>query len=97
MFVELTSMDKNCPVIVNLDHIMEIAPMRDGGCALFGEKGAIIKVEESFTQFKQFALETVTPEDIAKKFPKATKKEAKDDESRFGVSFDDIPTLGKKK
>ena len=100
MFVEVQSVEKQCPVIINLEHIVEIAPLKDGGCALFiidsSGKSSMV-VEDSYDAFKQFAMQTVTAEDIAKRFPKATKKETKDDESRFGVSFDDIPTLGKKK
>ena len=97
MFVEVTSLDKDCQVIINLDDIVEIAPMREGGCALFTSKGTPIRVADNYELFKQFAMQTVTAEDIAKKFPKATKKDTKEETERFGVSFDDIPTLGKSK
>ena len=40
-FVEVNSFDKGCPVIVNLDAIVEIAPLVDGGCILFMNDGEI--------------------------------------------------------
>ena len=101
LFVEVNSVDKGCPVIINLDHIVEIAPLTSGGCALFMTDGAgmnsknAMKVSDNYELFKQFAMQTVTAEDIAKKFPKASKKS--DEDTKFGVSFDDIPTLSKKK
>ena len=82
-FVEVNSFDKGCPVIVNLDTIVEIAPLVDGGCILFMNDGAGmnsrqgIRVTDDYNQFKQFALQTVTAEDIAKRFPKGEKMEAK--------------------
>lgn len=78
LFVEVTSIEKGCPVIVNLDHIVEIAPLIEGGCALFTVDGAgmnsksAMRVKENYDQFKQFAMQTVTAEDIARRFP--TKK-----------------------
>jgi hypothetical protein len=100
LFVEVNSVEKQCPIIINLDHIVEIAPLKDGGCALFiidsSGKSSML-VDDSYEMFKQFAMQTVTVDDIAKKFPKVTKKENKEDIERLGVSFDDIPTLSKKK
>ena len=96
LFVEVDSVEKNCQVIINLDHIVEIAPLKEGGCALFMNDGAgmnsktAMRVEESYNMFKQFAMQTVTAEDIEKRFPKAKKKEEKE---KHGVSFDDIPKL----
>ena len=84
MFVEVNSVEKKCPVIVNLDMIVEIAPLVDGGCILFMNDGAGmnsrqgIRVTDDYQQFKQFAMQTVTAEDIERRFPKAeTKKETK--------------------
>jgi hypothetical protein len=80
LFVEVNSIEKGCPVIINLDHIVEIAPLIDGGCALFMVDNAgmnsksALRVSDSYDQFKQFAMQTVTAEDIAARFPK-TKKE----------------------
>lgn len=82
-FVEVTSVEKGCPVIVNLDHIVEIAPLLDGGCALFMSDSAgmnsknAVRVKENYSLFKQFAMQTVTPEDIEKRFPKETGKSKK--------------------
>jgi len=79
LFVEVTSTEKNCLVIVNLDHVVEIAPLIEGGCALFTVDGAgmnsksAMRVKENYDQFKQFAMQTVTAEDIQKRFPKKDK------------------------
>ena len=76
LFVEVNSVDKGCPVIINLDHIIEIAPLATGGCALFTLDGAgmnsknAMRVTDSYDLFKQFAMQTVTAEDIARRFPK---------------------------
>lgn len=78
LFVEVNSVEKGCPVIVNLDHIIEIAPLASGGCALFTIDGAgmnsknAMRVTDSYDQFKQFAMQTVSAEDIARRFPKVT-------------------------
>ena len=95
LFVEVTSVEKNCPVIVNLDHIVEIAPLSSGGCALFMSDSAgmnakmAMRVSENYDQFKQFAMQTVTAEDIAKRFPKKDKPKSDADI--------EIPTIGGKK
>ena len=99
MFVEVDSVEKGCPVIINLEHIVEIAPLKEGGCALFlSDAGGVgtkvsMKVSDNYELFKQFAMQTVTAEDIAKKFPKAEPKKSKKDEDRFSVDFADIPKL----
>ena len=70
-FIEVFSIEKNTKVIINLDTILEIAPLKEGGCNLFFPDAAAVggknsmKVTVSYTLFKQFALETVTPDDIA--------------------------------
>jgi hypothetical protein len=82
LFVEVNSIEKGCPVIINLDHIVEIAPLIDGGCALFMVDNAgmnsktALRVSDSYDQFKQFAMQTVTAEDIAARFPKVKKEVA---------------------
>ena len=79
LFVEVNSVrPKNCKLIINLDCIIEIAPLMAGGCIIFfnaQEAGTTrtITVSDDYTAFKQFVMQTVTAEDIAKKFPKATK------------------------
>jgi hypothetical protein len=79
MLVEVNSLDKKCPVIINLEAVVEIAPLVGGGCALFmadGHGGAVtMKVSNDYSEFKQFVLETVKPEDIAKRFGKTKVKD----------------------
>lgn len=71
-FVEVFSLEKNCQVIINLDTVMEIAPLREGGCILYFPDSAsvngraAIKIRDSYMLFKQFVLETVSAEDIAR-------------------------------
>ncbi|NBP01798.1 MAG: hypothetical protein EBU90_17000 [Proteobacteria bacterium] len=78
-FVEVNSVEKNCKVIVNLDEIIEIAPLAAGGCVLFFADSAAVNgksaypVKDSYEQFKQFAMQTVTADDIARRFPKTVK------------------------
>ena len=81
MFIEVNSIEKNCQVMINLDEVLEIAPLMEGGCALFFADAAAVngknamKVTDSYALFKQFALQMVTPEDISKRFPKVAKPE----------------------
>ena len=78
LFVEVESVEKNCKVIINLDEVVEIAPLLVGGCDLFFSDSAAVggkramKVNDGYELFKQFAMTTVSSEDIAKRFP--TKK-----------------------
>jgi uroporphyrinogen-III synthase len=78
LFVEVFSIEKGCPVIINLESVIEIAPLRDGTTSIFyadtaavGGKTAL-KVKDSYNMFKQFVLEPVSAEDIARRFPKST-------------------------
>ena len=109
LFVEVTSIEKQCPVIINLDHIAEIAPLTAGGCALFMADGAgmnsrtSIRVSDSYDMFRQFAMQPVTADDIARRFPKAADKEARSksnikeqSDSNGGVELN-IPVFGNKK
>jgi hypothetical protein len=75
LFVEVKSVDKGCDVIINLDEVLEIAPLAAGGCVLFfadqsspGGKTSY-KVNDSYEQFRQFAVQPVSVEDIAARFP----------------------------
>ena len=76
LFVEVNSVEKGCPVIVNLDSVVEIAPLVTGGCAIFFTDAAGMnsrtgmKVTNEYSEFKQFAMQTVSADDIAKRFPK---------------------------
>ena len=83
-FIEVFSTEKNTRVIINLDSILEIAPLKDGGCNIFFPDAAAVggktsmRVTDSYAIFKQFALATVTPEDIAariKNLPVADKEQ----------------------
>ena len=54
MFVEVESLDKNCTVIINLDHIVEVAPL--------ASVIEIVKLEvESVVEV--FVRPEITPED----------------------------------
>ena len=80
IFVTVQDVEKNCEIIINLDTVMEIAPkMRlengravDDGCELAFPDAAAVggrrtqKVKDSYSMFKQFAMQTVSAEDIAK-------------------------------
>ncbi len=100
LFVEVNSVEKGCPVIINLDHIIEIAPLASGGCALFTIDGAgmnsknAMRVTDSYDQFKQFAMQTVSAEDIALRFPKVS-TEAVETPKKTKKSGDlEIPKFG---
>ena len=74
LLVEVDSVEKGCPVIIDLDKIYEIAPLREGGCALFFSRDpfvdpskASMAVKNSYDQFKQFVVQTISPEDISRK------------------------------
>jgi hypothetical protein len=72
MFLEVTSLSpKACKLIVNLENIVEIAPLVSGGCVLsFNqiESGGIrtVTVADEYSMFKQFVLQTVSAEDVAR-------------------------------
>lgn len=87
LFVEVNSTDKGCKVILNMDEVMEIAPMASGGCHLFLTDGRIYKVTDSYTLFQQFAMQTVSSDDIAARV-KSLKKQA----GKPAIDMD-IPTL----
>ena len=73
LFVEVESVEKKCKVVVNLDQVIEIAPLYEGGCALFFADSAAVggktamRVVDSYSMFQQLALQVVSSEDIAKK------------------------------
>ena len=84
LFVEVNSTDKGCKCILNMDEVVEVAPMSTGGCHLFMTDGRIYKVKDNYPMFQQFAMQTVSSEDVAAKV-KSLKKQA-------GIAMD-IPTL----
>ena len=73
-FIEVQSVEKGCPVIINLDHVIEVAPWKDGGCAIFmpdGTGGSVsMKVKNEYSEFKQFVLQTVSSADVEKQVKK---------------------------
>jgi hypothetical protein len=70
LFVEVNSVEKGCPVIINLDLVVEIVPLAAGGCALFTADNAgvnsksAMRVTNSYDEFKQFAIQPVSVEDV---------------------------------
>ena len=98
LFVEVNSIDKGCPVIINLETVMEIAPLASGGCALFFPDSAAVggktamKVTDSYEQFKQFAIQPVSAADIAARFPKATVEQPTKSKKSTTQEYD-IPKL----
>ena len=81
LFVEVFSVEKNCKVVINLDMVVEIAPLAAGGCDIFYSDSAAVngktamKVKDSYAMFQQLAMQVVSADDIAKKV-KALKGEA---------------------
>ena len=79
-FIEVESVEKNCKVIINLDEVIEIAPLSVGGCVLFFADSAAVNgksaypVKDTYDQFKQFAMQTVTAESISARFPSKKEK-----------------------
>ena len=71
LFVEVNSTEKDCKVIINLEEVVEVAPLKSGGCDLFFNDAAavggtrVMKVTDSYALFQQFAMQTVSAEDIA--------------------------------
>ena len=103
LFIEVNSIDKGCPVIINLDSVIEIAPLAAGGCALFYSDSAAVggktamKVTDSYEQFKQFAIIPVSADDIAQwdkaaRFPKTTVEQPTKSKKSTTPEYD-IPKL----
>ena len=73
LLCEVTSVEKDCKVLLNMDLVVEIAPLKTGGSAVFfADSAAVngkiaIQVKESYDMFKQFAVHTVSTDDIARK------------------------------
>lgn len=111
LFVEVDSIaPKKCKLIINLDYILEVAPLITGGCVLtLGAQEAgtsrTITVSDDYSAFKQFVMQTVTAESIQKRFPKPAPAPAPDpnrypkQSSNIKAQGDngvelDIPTFG---
>lgn len=73
LFVEVNDVEKGCQVIINLDNVMEIAPLLSGGCEVFFPDAAAVggkrtmKVKDSYALFQQLVMTMVTPEEMDKK------------------------------
>jgi hypothetical protein len=82
-----------------MDYVLEIAPLVAGGCVItMGAQEAgssrTITVSDDYSSFKQFVMQTVTSDQIEKRFPKATKKDANiKPQAESGVEIN-IPTFG---
>ena len=79
-FIEVDSVEKNCTVIINLDHVVEVAPLINGGCELsmLHSSGmnskTTFRVTNEYNEFSQFVMQKVSAEDIAKRFPRKKEK-----------------------
>ena len=75
-FVEVNETEKDTVVLVNLENVAEIAPLKDGGCVLFLSQGSgvnnrlTLRVKEGYEMFKQFAMQTVSADMIKEKVAK---------------------------
>jgi hypothetical protein len=100
MFIEVNSLTpKNCKIIINIENVIEIAPLVAGGCVLYFstlESGSprTITVKDDYSMFSQFVLQTVKAEDIARKFPKVNKKEDTNIKSELSSVQLNIPSFG---
>jgi len=76
LLVEVESIERGCKVLLNMDLVIEIVPLTAGGTTLFFADSAAVngktayRVKDSFSQFQQFAMQTVSSEDVAKKVAK---------------------------
>jgi mannose/fructose/N-acetylgalactosamine-specific phosphotransferase system component IIB len=108
MLIQVKSREKNCEVIINMDHVMEIAPLADGGCEIrFVYDGDVtsktgsrsIRVSNKYSEFQQFVLQTVTEENVSKKVKELKKMAASlGDKEPVNIKpneFDEVPVLGK--
>jgi hypothetical protein len=97
LFVEVDDVEKGCKVIINLDSVMEVAPLRAGGCELFFPDAAAVggkrsmKVKDSYPLFKQFAMQQVSAEDIAR--VNGRSKSVIKEKAPVGDILGNIPTL----
>ena len=77
LFVEVESVEKQCKVIVNLEHVVEITPFKEtvgGGCSLVLADGnggrSTMRIKDSYAIFKQFAMQTVSGDMIKDRIQK---------------------------
>ena len=105
MLIQVKSREKKCNVIINMDHVMEIAPLAGGGSEIrFVYDGDVtsktgyraIQVDNDYKEFQQFVLETVDVETVSKKVAELKKlqKGQKEAVPLKDNNFDEIPVLG---
>ena len=102
MFIEVQSAEKGCPVIINLDHVIEVAPLSVGGCEIKmsddGVSRSVIRVENNYSEFKQFVMQTVTSEQIQQRIDSINKAAGRPPrEKKVEPATFDIPKLGESK
>jgi hypothetical protein len=107
MLIKVKSREKQCEVIINLDHVIEITPLRDGGSAirLVYDGDVTVKagyreifVDNKFSEFEQFVLETVTVDTVSKKVQELKKQQEKlgaKEKVELKQGDDAIPKFGK--
>jgi hypothetical protein len=106
MLVKVKSREKGCDVIINMEHVIEITPLKDGGTAIrFVYDGSVtgkggyreIHVDNKFSEFEQFVLETVTAESVSKKVAELKKQQEKIGKKEKVVlpvnTYDEVPTF----
>ena len=71
--IVINGRNEDFKILINMDLVSQIKPLKIGGCQLFfQESGDVAKnntiiVKEDYDMFKQFAMQTVSSDDIAKK------------------------------
>ena len=80
-FIKTVNLDKRCPVLVNINKIMEVAPLTTGGVACFMDNGQVIKINISFDDLQKQLEKEDKEEELArnpeKRFPGRPKKVVK--------------------
>lgn len=86
-FVRVNSKEKQCAVLIDMEKVFEIVPHKNGGSVLFfispddmgAARGALnngrvgIHVDEEFSMFEQFIVQTVSSADVAKRVESLSK------------------------
>jgi hypothetical protein len=96
ILIECKDLDDNHPVIVNLDQVFKIVPIVSGtkeGSFIYFINGQLQKVADKYDQLKQFAIQPVSADDIAKINGRITTNVTKE----APPVADIIPTFTKKK
>jgi hypothetical protein len=99
LFIEVESVEKNCKVMINLDTVMEVAPLTSGGCEIsFPDQASVggrrtMKVKDNYSIFQQLAMQLVSSDALNKKIEnlKAVANKPKAVTTPATVSTVDIP------